>query len=70
MSSDEGMDAIIEAPTVNDVDRLVAVIRRQNREIAYLRGALGRIADAANEGHGPYWIEDFAREALTKDFRI
>jgi hypothetical protein len=45
-------------------------IRAQNREIAHLRGAVEKIAAAAIEGHGPHWIEDFARAALKKDFRL
>lgn len=57
------------APTINDIVRLVAEVRRQRREIAHLRGACEKVAAAAIEGHGPHWIEEYAREALAKDFR-
>lgn len=64
------LEGMLEWPTVADVPRLVARIRAQNREIAHLRGACEQIAAAAIEGHGPHWIEDFARKALAKDFRL
>lgn len=64
------LSGMIEWPTVADVPRLVARIRAQNREIAHLRGACEKIAAAAIEGYGPHWIEDFARKALAKDFRV
>lgn len=67
---DELLEGLLEWPTINDVPRLVAEVRRQRREIAHLRGAVERVAAAAIEGHGPYWIEEFAREALKKDFRL
>jgi hypothetical protein len=70
LADDALLEGVIECPTVADVPRLVARIRAQNREIAYLRGACEKIAAAAIEGYGPAWIEDFARKALAKDFRL
>jgi hypothetical protein len=69
-TDDALLDGLMDWPTINDVPRLVERIRRQNREIAHLRGACEKIAAAAIEGHGPHWIEDFARAALAKDFRL
>lgn len=70
MIEDTRLDAMLEAPNVNDVVRLVVEVRRQRREIAHLRGTVEKVAAAAIEGHGPYWIEELARESLKKDFRI
>lgn len=69
-TDDALLDGLLDWPTINDVPRLVSRIRAQNREIAHLRGAVERIAAAAIEGYGPHWIEDFARAALAKDFRL
>jgi hypothetical protein len=69
-TDDALLAGVIDWPTVADIPRLVARIRAQNREIAHLRGACEKIAAAAIEGHGPAWIEDFARAALAKDFRL
>ena len=69
-TDDALLDGLLDWPTVNDVPRLVNRIHSQNREIAHLRGAVEKIAVAAIEGYGPHWIEDFARTALTKDFRL
>jgi hypothetical protein len=69
-TDDALLDGLIDSPNVNDVPRLVQRIRAQNREIAHLRGAVEKVAVAAIEGYGPYWIEDFARAALKKDFRL
>ena len=69
-TDDALLDGVIDWPTVADVPRLVERIRAQNREIAHLRGACEKIAAAAIEGYGPHWIEDMARTALAKDFRI
>jgi hypothetical protein len=69
-TDDALLDGLLDWPTVNDVPRLVNRIRSQNREIAHLRGAVEKIAVAAIEGYGPHWIEDFARTALAKDFRL
>ena len=69
-ADDALLDGVVDWPTVEDVPRLVARIRAQNREIAHLRGACEQIAAAAIEGHGPHWIEDMARKALAKDFRL
>lgn len=68
--ADELLEGLLDWPTINDVPRLVAEVRRQQREIAHLRDALKRVADAAENGHGPIWLEDTAREALAKDFRL
>jgi hypothetical protein len=69
-TDDALLDGVIDWPTVADIPRLAARIRAQNREIAHLRGACEHIAAAAIEGYGPAWIEDFARKALAKDFRL
>lgn len=70
MIDDELLEVWLESPNVNDVSRLVAEVRRQRREIAHLRGTVEKVAAAAIEGHGPYWIEELARESLKKDFRL
>lgn len=70
MIDDELLAVLLDWPTINDVPRLVAEVRRQRREIAHLRGAVEKVAAAAIEGHGPHWIEDFARSALKQDFRL
>lgn len=70
MIEDELLDGLLDWPTINDVPRLVAEVRRQRKEIAHLRGTVEKVAAAAIEGHGPYWIEELAREALKKDFRL
>lgn len=70
MIDDGVLEGMLDAPNVNDVVRLVREVRRQRREIAHLRGAVEQIAAAAIEGYGPHWIEDFARTALRKDFRL
>lgn len=69
MITDEVLEGVLDWPTTNDVGRLVAEVRRQRREIAHLRGALEQVAHAAEQGHGPHWIEEYARGALQKDFR-
>lgn len=65
---DQLLEGMLDLPNVNDVDRLVAEVRRQRREIAALHGALALIAE--NLDRGPVWIEHIARQALSRDFRL
>lgn len=68
MINDALLDGILDWPTINDVDRLVAEVRRQRAEIDHLRGALERVRTGISKG--PLWIEDEATEALKRDFRL
>lgn len=62
------MDEVLYEATISGVVRLVREVRRQQEEIAHLRAALERVATAAVEGCGPWWLENFARTALEKKF--
>lgn len=70
MIEDGILDGMLEAPNVNDVVRLVREVRRQRREIAWLRGGLSRIGTGIQHGQGPLWVEEQAELSLAKDFRL